>query len=392
MTPLQITALCVSVFLVGSAGLWAETPQTLRQAAGTTPFGSPTAFAGENGIIHGPNVMINRKRITEHFNCIQPAVFPAWGGFWPPEKPAAVKDFSFWTEPLSAQAEWAKGNDLYVIHHSLLSPNYYFPEWWKHSAYSPSELETILKKYVQAVVSINGVDSWNMFNELLLDDGSYFPDGNGEWDNKWIGMGMEPDASGLTGVAKVNEAHPRFVRVALEHAAKFTNGKLELREGTTFDNPRKLDALYQLVLHLKNTGVSLHAVGVQAHLDYNGTYDFEAFKSVVAKFRRASVEFYITELDVGLPEGEDPGDADWAKIAPLQAEMYYKIIKAAKEAGVSLISVWGVTDAPEGGWRGGDRALLFDENFERKPTYEAVLRALLQTAEKQTNNSIEPTH
>jgi len=388
---MQFIVLYVIVFFTASAGFCVETPQTLRQAAGSTLMGTPTAFAGENGIIRGPNVALNRKRITEHFNCIQPAVFPAWGGFWPPREPASVKEYSFWTEPLSSQAEWAKENDLYVIHHGLFSPNYYFPEWWMSTSYSPSELELILRKYVQAVISIKGVDSWNMFNELFLGDGAYFPYGNGEWDNKWIGMGMEPDASGLTGVAKVNKEHPIFIRIALEHAAKFTNGKLELREGTTFENPRKLDALYQLVLHLKNVGAPIHAVGIQAHLDYSGTYDFDAFKSTVAKFQKEGVEFYITELDVGLPKAENPGSADWAKIEPLQAEKYYQIIKAAREAGVSLISVWGTTDTPEGVWRGGERALLLDKNFERKQTYEAVLRALMEAGVNQTNNSMEPT-
>jgi GH35 family endo-1,4-beta-xylanase len=116
-------------------------------------------------------------------------------------------------------------------------------------------------------------------------------------------------------------------------------------------------------------------------LDYNGTYDFEAFKSTVAKFQKAGVVFYITELDVGLPKGEIPGAADWETIEPLQAEMFYQIIKAAREAGVSLISVWGITDALEGGWRGGERALLFDKNFKPKPSFEAVLRALIETAE-----------
>jgi endo-1,4-beta-xylanase len=371
----------IAIFFTASFGLYAETAQTLRQEAGKTLIATSTGFEGKNGIIQGLRVEANRKHIAKHFNCIQPAVYPAWGGFWPSQKPTSVEDYSFWTEPLSTQADWAHENGLYVIHHGLLSPNYYFPKWWRWVSYSPAELEIILKKYVQAVVSVKNVDSWNMFNELFSGDGSYFPNGAGEWDNKWLGMGMEPDASGLVGTARVNEKHPKFIRIALEHAVTFTNGKLELREGTTFENPRKLDALYQLVLHLRNSGAPLHAVGIQGHLDYCGQYDFDAFKSVVAKFRKAGIDFYITELDVGLPKGENPETADWAKIQPLQAEMYYRIIRAAREAGVSLISVWGLTDAERGDWRGGERALLFDEEYSIKPSYEEVLRGLRDTSE-----------
>lgn len=359
--------------------------RTLKQVAGGTLLGVCAGWEGKNGIIKGPHVDLNRKLIVEHFNCIQPAVYPAWGGFWPTRKPPTIDEFSFFTEPLSTQADWAKQHDLYVLHHVLLAPNYYYPEWWKTSDYAPDELEIILKTYITSVVATKNVDAWNLFNELFLGNGRYFGDWeNNKWGNKWVGMGMEADASGLKGAEQVNKEHPRFIRIALETAAAHTEGKLELRDGTTFKNPKKLDAMYQLALHLKNAGAPLDAVGVQAHLDYNGDYDFEPFKAQVERFRKAGVEFYVTELDVGLPnepKGRKPNtaDADWETIEPMQAEVYYRFIKAAREAGVSLISVWGMTDAPSGTWRGGERALLFDENYVRKATYDAVLRALMET-------------
>ncbi len=367
---------------------YSEPPaRTLKQVADGTLMAVSTAWEGKNGIVKGPHVALNRKLIMEHFNCIQPAVYPAWGGFWSTKQPSTIDDFIFWTEPLSTQANWAKQHDLYVLHHVLLAPNYYYPEWWKTSDYSPDELEVILKTYIKTVVSIKNVDAWNLFNELFLGNGRYFGDWeNNKWGNQWVGMGMEPDESGLKGAERVNKEHPRFIRIALETAAAHTEGKLELREGTTFKNPRKLDAMYQLVLHLKNVNTPLDAVGIQAHLDYNGDYDFEPFKTQVERFRKAGVEFYVTELDVGLPKepkGRQPNtaDADWKTIEPMQAEVYYRFIKAAREAGVSLISVWGMTDAPSGSWRGGERALLFDENYERKPTYDAVLQAVQETAD-----------
>lgn len=354
-------------------------PHTLKQFSGKTHFGASTAWDGPNSIVQGPQAALNRQLILENFNCIQPAVYPARGGFWPPEKPPTANDYSFWTEPLTTQADWAKQHDLFVLHHGLLAPNYYFPDWWKSTRYPADELEVILKKYVTSVVSIKSVDAWNLFNELFHGNGTYFPDGDGDWDNKWLGLGMEPDRSGLSGEQQVNKTHPRFIRLALETAALHTTGKLELREGTTFETPRKLDALYQLVLHLKNSQTPLHAVGIQGHLDYNGAYDFAAFKSQVKRFREAGVEFYITELDVGLPKGENSQTADWETIEARQAEIYYQFIKAAREAEVSLISVWGITDTPAGGWRGGEKALLFDQNHRRKPTYEAVLKAFVET-------------
>lgn len=365
--------------------------RTLKQVSGGTLVGVSTAYEGVNGIVKGPNVALNKKLIIENFNCIQPAVYPAWGGFWPAKQPPTIDGYSFFTEPLSSQAEWAKQHDLYVLHHVLLAPNYYYPEWWKTTEYSPDELEVILKNYVKSIVSTKNVDAWNLFNELFLGNGRYFGDWeNNEWGNKWVGMGMEPDLSGLSGAEKVNKEHPRFIRIALETAAAHTEGKLELREGTTFKNPKKLDAMYQLALHLKNSGSPLDAVGVQAHLDWNGDYDFDLFKSQVERFRKAGLEFYVTELDAGLPKGPKgrkpkTAEADWETIEPMQAQVYYRFIKAAREAGVSLICVWGIADAPKGGWRGGERALLFKSNHARKPTYDAVLRALMETAQRTPN-------
>ncbi len=355
--------------------------RTLKQLSGGYHVGVSTSYDGINGIVKGPNVALNRKLIIENFNCIQPAVYPAWGGFWPVNKPQTIDDYSFFTEPLSSQADWAKKHGLYVLHHVLLAPNYYYPKWWEMTEYSPDELEIILKRYVKSIISTKNVDAWNLFNELFLGNGQYFGDWeNNEWGNKWVGMGMEPDASGLRGAEQVNKEHPRFIRIALETAAAHTEGKLELREGTTFNNPKKLDAMYQLVLHLKHSGSPLDAVGIQAHLDYNNDYDVELLKSQVERFRKAGVEFYVTELDVGLPKGKKPETADWGKVEPLQVDVYYRFIKAARDAGVSLISVWGIADAPKEGWRGGERALLFDSNHARKPTYDAILRALMETA------------
>lgn len=367
--------LCQGLLVWGQA----QPDATLKEAAGLTPVSSATAWEGVNGIIKGPNVERNQKLILKHFNAIQPAVYPTWGGFWPQEQPERVEEFSFWIEPLSDQADWAERHGLKVLHHGILAPNYYFPDWWKTTRYTAAELEMLLRKYIEAVVSVKHVDAWNVVNELFLGDGSYFPDGDGGWDNKWLGMGMEPDASGLTGAEKINASHPRFIRIALEHAAAHTEGLLEIREGTTFQNPRKLASLYQLTLHLKNLGAPLHAVGIQAHLDYNGDYDFEAFKATVEKFHNAGVAFFITELDVGLPPGSHPDTADWPQIEAQQAEVYYRIVKTAREASVGWISVWGLTDAPKGSWRGGERALLFDHRAGRKAGYDRFLDALLET-------------
>jgi endo-1,4-beta-xylanase len=69
--------------------------------------------------------------------------------------------------------------------------------------------------------------------------------------------------------------------------------------------------LLQLVDELKQAGVPLHAVGLQAHLKPHLPYDDAAFAAYVAELAARGVEVDITELDVddsGLPD--DPAERD----------------------------------------------------------------------------------
>ena len=57
------------------------------------------------------------------------------------------------------------------------------------------------------------------------------------------------------------------------------------------------------------------------------------------------------------------------------------MVRAAREAGVARIDVWDLSDGVENHWQEGQMARLLDENFDRRPQYEAMLRALYDTLE-----------
>lgn len=389
----------------------------LKDYAGDTLIAVSVHGHGDNGVLTGKNVGLNREKILEHVDCAQAVVFAAWpqaGGIWPKTKPASIGDFVFDTTTLDGLIEWARANDMVIAHHLFVGPNFYMPDWFRTSGYSAEELDQILQWYLAAALDANDngqkVRSWNIVNEVFKSDnsGEYRDAGEGQWDCLWMKMGFEPDRSGLKGSAKINDRHPVFIRRAFEYAARHTNGKLEIRDynisfrkasvtgedGVAETEPnRKAKAFYQLTKHLLNSGAPIEAIGFQCHLNYTSDnfyrkYDFEDMRRSIQWFKRLGVEVYISELDVGLHWNEcDEVDgirvpnskADFAKHEAAQPDTYYSAVKAMREGGADMISTWGLIDGTMANWRKGQKALLLDEQGNRKPAYQAMLRALYET-------------
>lgn len=88
------------------------------------------------------------------------------------------------------------------------------------------------------------------------------------------------------------------------------------------------------------------------------------------------VDVVITEFDVNLTGVAGPQ----SERLKLQAKIYREVLRAALEAGVTDITFWGLDDSNS--WiefalnqKDGDPT-LFDENFQPKPAYYAILSLL----------------
>ena len=70
------------------------------------------------------------------------------------------------------------------MHHCLIFPNKYFPQWFSKTSYSASELEYILEKFIVEVLNSNNnkdkVDVFNVINEIFAmgKSGKYIVSGN----------------------------------------------------------------------------------------------------------------------------------------------------------------------------------------------------------------------
>ena len=356
-----------------------------------------TQVRGERNkaILRGTEADRNREFVLNNYTGIQPSIYPAWdGGFWPKKKPVSLKDFNIETKHFNELVNWGIENEFHIMHHCLIFPNKYFPSWFSKSNYSSKELELIIEKFVSEVLNSNDnkhkVDVFNVINEIFAmgKSGGYRVSGNEKEDCKWMDMGFEKDMSGLEEEQKINNEHPIFVRKVFDVASKLTDAKLEIRDFNIAFGGKKADGMYQLIKHLKNTGVRVDAVGFQCHLNAGIDYNYESLRENILRFINLGVEVYITELDVGLNlwgKGDKrkkvsdviKSEDDWKWFFEEQNKIYYNLVKTAKESGVKLISDWGFRDdIPYGGWRKNQKAWMVNKDYSRKEAYYSVLKAL----------------
>ena len=356
-----------------------------------------TQVRGERNkaILRGTEADRNREFVLNNYTGIQPSIYPAWdGGFWPKKKPVSLKNFNVETKYFDELVNWGIENEFHIMHHCLIFPNKYFPSWFSKSNYSSNELELIIEKFVSEVLNSNDnkhkVDVFNVINEIFAmgKSGSYRVSGNEKEDCKWMDMGFEKDMSGLEEEQKINNEHPIFVRKVFDVASKLTDAKLEIRDFNIAFGGKKADGMYQLIKHLKNTGVRVDAVGFQCHLNAGIDYNYESLRKNILRFINLGVEVYITELDVGLnlwAKGDKrkkvsdviKSEDDWKWFFEEQNKIYYNLVKTAKESGVKLISDWGFRDdIPYGGWRKNQKAWMVNKDYSRKEAYYSVLKAL----------------
>jgi len=360
----------------------------LKDYAGKTIIGSKSDPIGwEDSVIAGAHVEKCTGLLLRNCTGLQVQVYAGYQGSWPEAAPETIEKMTFKTEGLSAVVNWGRAHQMQTLHHMMIGPNMYFPRWFWKNNYTAAELDQLLQRYITTFMTANDnqrkMDGWNIFNEMLSQThtGEYNKDGSERPDCVWMRMGFEPDRSGLTGKAKINAQHPVVIRKALQYTA-MASGKLEIRENVAEEINRKSDALYQLIKHLRNSGVRVDAVGFQGHLNATRTYNWDSIKRNIQRFKDLGLEVYITELDVSMgPQWKigDPVPVDFEK---LQADRFYGMVKAAREAGVQRLDFWGLSQAVNQHWLFGQKVCLFDEQFHPRPAlYQAVLKALYDTQE-----------
>jgi endo-1,4-beta-xylanase len=272
-----------------------------------------------------------------------------------PDSDANPYDFSGADELVA----FAQSHNMKVRGHTLVWHNQ-VPKWVTEGNFPSSKLADILGDYVNRVMSHfqNKVYAWDVVNEAFKDDGSMR---STIWyDQPGIGAG---DGT-------------RYIEKVLGWArAADPASKLFYNDYDAEEINRKSDAIYAMAKDFLKRGVPLDGIGFQTHisLKFDDPAKLESFRKNLERFAKLGLELQITELDIRL------NDSSPASLAA-QAKLYGEITAlCVQQPSCKALQTWGFTDRHS--WipqfyKGQGWALLWDENYQKKPAYEAVRSAL----------------
>jgi endo-1,4-beta-xylanase len=290
---------------------------------------------------------------------------------WPDIHPARDQ-YRF--EKADALVDFARQNGIGIRGHTLA---WYggMPEW-TNSISSRAEAEHELVDHIETVVSRyrGEIPSWDVVNEPLID-----------WPQ---------DETSLRASIWTRQLGADYIPIALRAAAMADpDAQLVLNEydveyeGERFAARRR--ALVALLRSLRDRGVPLHAVGLQAHLFAGSrSIDRDALQGFLGEIAALKLDVLVTELDV--IDYELPGDIGQrdAMVAAMADQFLGAVCDVIRP---KAILTWGLTDRYT--WMPAyfkrkdglpNRPLPLDADFKRKPLFDVVQKYRRKTAAQGT--------
>ena len=316
---------------------------------------------------------IYQEVMTREFNlCVSDSAFHWADNNQHPLRPSQ-NDFDF-TYPDSV-VTYAQQHSLPLqVHHLVWGNVPTLPAWLKEGNFSKDDLLSIIEEHVTTIVSRykGKVKEWTVINEVLA-----------PYDFWGRNLGIDPNW-----IAKVfgwaHDADPDAKLI-------LSDSKIEI-PGDLAYNSVKNGEMLNLIQNLKANDAPINGAGFQMHLTEK---DFltqtqqeiksDALRQNIINYEAAGVDVFVTEFDLRL-DGIPGSQAD--RFA-LQGKAYGSIFKACLDGGLKSFIVYGLIDKDSwlekpsfGGANAADtQPLIFDDNYNPKPAYYAMLDVLQQYAQ-----------
>ncbi|MFG2309345.1 endo-1,4-beta-xylanase [Streptomyces sp. NPDC048566] len=261
-------------------------------------------------------------------------------------------------------AEFAEANRMKVHAHTLV----WFEALpaWMRAGMTHEQRRRVMVEHIRAVAGhFRGkVAEWDVVNEPMSDEDEDYSNGN---------RGVRPQLWFEAMGERYIDIAFRAAREADPHAVLYLN-----EYGVEEDGPR-WDALYALLIRLKERGVPIDGVGFQDHEYAVGDRtDPEVFRRKVRALAELGLKARVSESDVLVDEDEEDVQA---------RQLAGKLAVCVEEPNCTSFSTWGFTDKygstadlrhypPSPG-----NALPWDATYEAKPAYWA-LRDVLDDARR----------
>src|SRR6267142_1782060 len=253
-----------------------------------------------------------------------------------------------------ALVTFAEANGMKIRGHTLLW-HQQIPTWVTNGNFTRDETIAIMREHIHTLVGRykGRIWAWDVVNEAIADGSSAL-----RTNSFWYQM-IGPDYIKLA-FQFAHEADPDAILYLNDHSSETMNAKST--------------GVYNLVRDLKLDGVPINGVGWQMHIT-NGDRIGADHHSNAQRLAALGVEISITELDVKM---QLPADSN--KLVT-QATTYRDVLEfcLSQPKCVSLIT-WGFTDKYSwipGFFPGMGAALIFDENYQPKPAYDALRQVFI---------------
>jgi endo-1,4-beta-xylanase len=315
---------------------------------------------------------LTQSVILKHFNSITAENSMKWEKIHPLP---GVYNFA----PADSFIDFGIRHHMYIVGHVLVWHSQ-TPDWlFRDASGKPASKDTLLKRMEDHIKTVVGrykgkVDCWDVVNEAVDDNGEIR---NNIW---YTIIGTD------------------YVRRAFEVAHEVDSEAVLIYNDYSLPTPVKREGVVNLISGLKNQGVKIDGIGMQAHyhLDYPELKDLE--ESIIA-FANLGCKVMITEMDINiLPKPQDYQGADVRKffeydsinnpypgslpdsmqivLANRYADLFSIFLKHADK--IDRVTVWGVDDG--GSWLNywpvmgrTNYPLLFDRKCQPKPAFWALV-------------------
>ncbi len=267
----------------------------------------------------------------------------------------------FYFGKLDRLVDFATQHDM-VVHGHTLVWHQCMPNWLATAKFDREEAIKVLRQHIYTLVGrYKGIiPIWDVVNEAIADDNS------GLRDTPWKQM-IGDDYIEMA-FRFAHEADPDALLFYNDYSAEGINAKS--------------DTIYDMVKDFVDRGVPINGVGLQSHFTV-GSINTESIAKNIARLGELGLQVQITEMDDRYPgDGTD-------KIYQKQAGDYRRVLETCLDySNCTAFITWGVSDkytwlrdANLGFFENPKvNPLLFDDKYQPKPAYYAVLDILSRRA------------
>jgi endo-1,4-beta-xylanase len=318
------------------------------------------------GVAVNPNQLkdsVQSNFILKHFNSLTAENAMKMGPIHPEE------DRFFWRDA-DAIVDFAQQHNLKVRGHTLCWHNQ-TPKWMFHNKdgklVSKEVLLQRLKDHIYAVVGRykGKIYAWDVVNEAVADE-----------PNRLLRNSLWYQICGEDFISKAFQ----YAHEADPQAVLFYNDY-------NTEHPSKRERVYQLLKKLRDAGVPVHAVGLQAHWSIAEPSQ-ENLETTIEKYASLGLQVQVTELDVSIyTDGNIPekaGDVPISAYTPEREQMqtaqyttFFNVFRKSKKH-ITGVTFWNLSDRyswldnfPVRGRK--NYPLLFDEQLNPKKAYWGVI-------------------